>query len=262
VEEFALYGGSVILKYDDAKHKYVAVEADGTVVNPPSITTALGVLNKPAIVQWAVNCAINHLRSRLYDGGEFDVEDLERFLDEAKYAHKWIKEEAADIGSAAHQWLEDYWHQKMKAAESGEEFAVPPLPEHPQVKNCVEAAVKWIEEHHITPIVIEKPLYSRRHKVAGRMDKLATVDGKLVVVDWKSSAGLWEEYRFQIAAYLFIYEEETGRVPVGAWLVRLGKYDGEFEAKYFTREQLMPDMDAFVAASVLYKRKQVLSRKG
>jgi len=214
VEEFALYGGKVTLKYDDAKHKYIAVEEDGTIIVPPSITTVLGVVNKPALVQWAVNVAINHLRSRLFDGGEFEVEDVERFLDEAKYAHKFVKQEAADIGSAAHRWLEDYWHQKIRAAESGEVFAVPPLPEDPQVRNCVEAAVKWIEEHDIRPLVIEKPLYSRIHKVAGRMDKLAVVDGRLVVVDWKSSTGLWDEYRFQIAAYLFMYEEETGQRPV------------------------------------------------
>lgn len=261
MEQFSLYGGKVILQYEPGKHKYTAIEEDGSIIPAPSITTVLGVINKAALLQWAVNQAINHLRARLYDGGEFDVEDLERFLDEAKYAHKFVKQEAADIGTAAHNWLETYWHQKMKAAESGEDFAIPPLPEHEQVRNCVEAAIKWIESQDIVPLIIEKPVYSRLHRVAGRLDKLALIKGELTVVDWKSSNQIWDEYRFQIAAYLFIYEEETGQVVKGAWLVRLGKADGEFEAKYFSRADLLPDWQAFVAASVLYKRKHELGRR-
>jgi hypothetical protein len=262
MEEFSLYGGKVILKYDDARHKYVAVEQDGTVVNAPSITTVLSVVNKPALMQWAVNCAIDHLRARLYDDGEFTVEQLEKFLDEAKYAHKFVKQAAADIGTAAHRWLEDYWHQKKMAVESGEVFAVPPLPEHPQVRNCVEAAIKWIEEHDIKPLIIEKPLYSRIHQVAGRMDKLAMVDGRLAVVDWKSSTGLWPEYLLQIAAYASIYMEEFPDQQVeDRWLVKLGKYDGEFQAVKFGKADLDADYEAFLAATKLYKRLQTLNRR-
>jgi hypothetical protein len=262
VDSFVLYGGKVTLQYDDAKHKYVAVEEDGRIIPATSVTTVLSVVNKPALIQWAVNQAIDHLRSRLYDGGEFDVDDLERFLDEAKYAHKFVKQEAADIGNGAHHWLEDYWLQKMKAAESGEDFAVPPLPEHPQVRNCVEAAIKWIEEHDIKPLIIEKPLYSRVHQVAGRMDKLALVDGRLAVVDWKSSTGLWPEYILQTAAYASIYMEEFPEKQIqDRWLIKLGKYDGEFHAERFGRADLERDYEAFVAAAKLYKRMQELNRK-
>lgn len=261
MEEFKLYDGRVLLRYDDAKHKYVAVEEDGSVINAPSITTVLGVINKPMLMQWAVNQAINHLQSRLFDGGEFSELDISLFLEEAKYAHRAVKEKAGSIGTAAHNWLEGYWHQKIHASASGETFALPPLPEDSQVRNCAEAAIKWMAEYDIKPLLIEKPVYSRIYQVAGRMDKLAWINGVLTVVDWKSSSAIYPEYRFQISAYLFIYEEETGQRVEGAWLVRLGKHDGEFEAKYFSRAELEPDWQAFIAALTLYRRKQVLDRK-
>lgn len=262
MEEFKLYGGRVLLRYDDAKHKYVAVEEDGSVINAPSITTVLGVINKPMLMQWAVNQAINHLQSRLFDGGEFSELDISLFLEEAKYAHRAVKEKAGSIGTAAHNWLEDFWHQKMQTTASGETFAIPPLPEDPQVRNCVEAAIKWMAAHDIKPLLIEKPVYSRIYQVAGRMDKLARIDGRLAVVDWKSSTGLWPEYKLQTAAYASIYMEEFPEQKIeDRWLVKLGKYDGEFEAICIPgSEEIALDYDAFVAASVLRKRLQALEK--
>lgn len=262
MEQFSLYGGKVLLEYEAGKHKYTAIEEDGSIIPAPSITTVLGVVNKPFLMQWAVNQAIDHLRARLYDGGEFDVEDLEQFLDEAKYAHKFTKDKAGEIGTAAHDWLENYWLQKMKAVESGEDFAVPPLPDDPQVLNCVEAAIKWIEEHDIVPLIIEKPVYSRIHRVAGRMDKLALVDGRLSVVDWKSSKGIWPEYSLQTAAYASIFMEEFPDQEIkDRWLIKLGKYDGEFQAIKLDQSTLASDYAAFVAASVLDKRLKELNRR-
>jgi hypothetical protein len=253
VETFTLYGGQVTLQYDDAKHKYVAIEqADGRVIVPPSITTVLGVINKPALVQWAVNCAIDYLRNCLCEG-EFSTEDIDRFLDEAKYAHRFVKQQAADIGSEAHNWLEAYWRAKLFDIQGPDE-----LPENQQVRNCVEAALKWIDSHKITPLLIERALYSRKHEVAGRMDKLAFVDGRLSVVDWKSSTGLWPEYVLQTSAYAKIYEEEMGVVVEDRWLVKLGKYDGEFQAKQFTKEECDKDFEAFLGAVAVYKRLQQL----
>jgi hypothetical protein len=258
VEEFSLYGGKVTLFYEPGKHKYTAVEEDGQRIKAPSITTVLQIVNKPALVQWAVNCAIDHLRSRLYDGGEFSPEDFELFLDEAKYAHKYVMREAADIGTAAHEWLESYWKAKMQGL--GE--LIPPMPEQTEVRNCCEAAIKWIEENDIKPLIIEKPLYSRVYKVAGRMDKLAIVNGRLAVVDWKSSTGLWPEYMLQTAAYASIYMEEFPDQRIeDRWLVKLGKYDGEFTAVLLKRPELEQDWQAFCAAITLDRRIKQLSRK-
>jgi hypothetical protein len=261
MEEFSLYRGEVILRYDDVKHKYVAID-DKQIINAPSITTVLKVINKPALVPWAVNQAINHLKSRLFDGGEFEPEEIDHFLDEAKHAHQQVKQEAADIGTEAHHWLETYWRQKQNAAVLGTEFIEPLRPNHLLVANCVNAATKWIDEHHIQPLIIEKPVYSRQHQVAGRLDKLAIVDGRLAVVDWKSSTGIWAEYVLQTAAYAAIYMEEFPEQKVlDRWLVKLGKYDGEFEAKCFGPADLDKDYAAFVAALTLQRRLKEIDKK-
>ena len=80
---------------------------------------------------------------------------------------KLAKEDAADIGSQAHKWIEDYWYAEMF------EQQLPSLPENELVRNCCLAFLKWITENKVEVLVIEKPLYSRLHRVAGRMDMLA-----------------------------------------------------------------------------------------
>jgi ATP-dependent exoDNAse (exonuclease V) beta subunit len=65
--------------------------------------------------------------------------------------------------------------------------------------------------------VQEKPLYSRKLKIAGRCDLIADWDGKLSVIDFKGSGGVkkaeWiDNYYIQVTFYALAYYEMTGQV--------------------------------------------------
>ena len=65
---------------------------------------------------------------------------------------------------------------------------------------------------------IEQPLYSDELQVAGRVDLIAEWDGKISIVDYKTSGKFKDEsdianYFMQCTAYAIMFEERTG-VPI------------------------------------------------
>jgi hypothetical protein len=114
-------------------------------------------------------------------------------------------------------------------------------------------------QNQFVPLAPEAKLYSRRHHYAGTMDFPARVNSRLAVLDWKTSAAIYPEYRLQIAPYTEAYEEMLfagdGSEPVAeSWIIRLGKDDGEFEAVGIPRKEQAADFRAFLAAMQLYQR--------
>lgn len=245
-----LYDGEVEITLDESnyKHQYIVTDK-GQRVYPVSVTTILSTLAKPALVPWAVNKTIQYLDEELRKPWAFA--QLDRILQAAKYAHNRHKSDAAEIGTNAHAWMENYW----KGVDQ-------PMPDPGPVRNCVVSAIEGINKHHIVPIAVERPVYSRRLNIAGRMDLLAKIDGKLAILDYKSNrTKIYEESAFQLAAYAEFYREETGESVESRWLWKLGKEDGSFEDKEHTLETQMLDLVAFEGAYDVYQRLKQLRRK-
>jgi len=234
-----LYSGTVELEFKDKP--YHAYYANGEKV--PSVTTILKVVSKgDALTWWAVNQTVDYFRSQLQ--GEISSETLEEIFKAAKFAWKAKKEEAAGIGTIAHQWLE-----KHLRGETPDE-----LPANEAAANSVRAALDWLSQHHHEPVAIESRIYSKKFFYAGTLDYLSRVDGDLCVCDWKTSTGLWPEYFFQTAAYVHAHEEESGQKIDGRWLLRIDKVTGQFEELFLPRSTLSKDFKAFKGALALYER--------
>jgi len=255
----ALYGGEVLLTFDAKTHRYVVTD-HGRTFPVPSVTTILSVVDKSGpLTQWAANCAIDCLREKIQPGQTYDEIALEGIFQDARFNFRRINREARSIGSVVHNWIERY----LKAA-AGE--VPPPFPLNQQARRCCEAAMAWIREREFQPLAVELKLYSRRYRYAGTMDSavggVAMVSGHRSVVDWKTSGGIYPEYRLQTAAYAQAYEQMTGEPIEERWVVRLGKDDGAFEAVCFPHSQQTADLRAFLAAFRLYQRLWQLRKGG
>ena len=200
-----LYGGEVTLDFDTGKHAY---KWKGAAV--PSVTQILGVIAKPALVPWAAKCAGDHIRANLKPGVALDEIQIGELADAAKNAHRAQASQAAAIGGQVHDWAER--HSK------GER---PPMPIHPQIRSGVEAFLAWFAAHHVEVQHAERKIFSRTHLYAGTVDLIAKINGVPAVLDYKTSTGLWDEYRLQVAAYSQALIEE-GVVPPehDRWLIR------------------------------------------
>lgn len=238
-----LYGGAVELVLDN-RHRY---SANGKWA--PGVTTVLGVIGKgDGITQWAVNCAIDSLRERLQ--GELTDAQLEDAFKVAKYAYKGVKQEACDVGTLAHNWLEQY----LLGNEQ-------PLPENEQARNSIDAAKKWMAEHDYRTVAVEQLLYSRKYRYCGKLDFLtAEIDGELSLPDWKTSKAIYDSYAFQLAAYQQAYQEETGKSIENRYIIRIDKNTAEFEVKCFPKKDFKKDFKVFKAALTIFLRQRELSK--
>jgi genome maintenance exonuclease 1 len=148
----------------------------------PSVTTVLGVQDKSGLEAW---------RKRV---GEEEA--------------KRISVQAANRGSDVHLIAENYLNN-MKDYGKGR------MPVNVMTFNTL----KPILDSRVNNIYFqEAPLYSRKIKTAGRVDLIAEFDGKLSIIDFKTSKKLkeakWiEGYFLQTAFYAAAFYERTG-VPI------------------------------------------------
>ena len=146
----------------------------------PSITTVLSVKNKKGLFEW---------RKRVGD-------------DVANY----VARKAANRGTSVHHMCEDYINNDFDEEKHKKKF----LP-YVLFNQLRESVLQKIDNIYAQ----ECGLYSDKYKVAGRVDCIAEYDGKLSIIDFKTSSkersdGWNESYYIQASAYAEMFEERTG----------------------------------------------------
>ena len=148
----------------------------------PSVTTITSQIGKDAIMAW---------RKRVGDAE----------------ANK-ISTQASSRGTRMHSICEDYLSNKQLISLSVMPDALA------MFKSIQPILDECIDDVH----AIEAPLYSHHLKVAGRVDCVAKYNGKLSIIDWKTSSKQKNEewiqnYFMQCSAYAVMFEERT-KIPV------------------------------------------------
>ena len=241
MENYKLYNGKVILKFDDKNHIY---SVNGKTID--GVTSVIQIIDKSGpLMYWAVNQAIDYLKNNLKPGKALDEIEIGELLEEASKQHRISKNRAANIGELTHKYIE--------GAMKGEK---PKMPVNKQIRNGIKAFAKWAKENKFKPKLVERKVYSKRFGYAGTLDSEGLINNKLAIVDIKTSNRIYDEMRYQVAAYQNAREEETGKKYAERWIIRLGKEDGEFEANKLDNYE--KDFKGFLAALVLYRRRKEL----
>ncbi len=120
------------------------------------------------------------------------------------------------------------------------------------------AFLKWQKQTKIEILNQEMLLVSEEYRYGGTPDAVGVVDGKLVLLDWKTSKGVYKNYILQLAAYKQLWDENHPDTPItgGTWLVRFSKTDGVCEPYFF--EDLTPAWEQFKDARRMYEREKTL----
>lgn len=143
-------------------------------VRVPSVTTIIGVLNKPALLKWAWQCGV--------DG-----------IDYLK-----ARDAAADAGTLAHSMI--LAHLKGEQPDTAE-YSKETID---LAENSFLSYLQWEKEHQVKPVLVETPLVDEEYKYGGTPDMVGEVDSELCLVDFKTGKGLYPEYEIQLSAYLNI----------------------------------------------------------
>ena len=170
----------------------------------PSITTVVGDESKESILAW---------RKRVGD------EEANR-----------ISKKATSRGTRIHSMCESYVDNIPLIKK---EYSYQDLEMFNQIK-------KVLDEHVDNVHMQEERLYSDYLELAGTVDLIAEYDGKLSVIDFKTSTKLKEVdyikgYLMQASAYAIMYEERTG-TPINQTVIIIG-VDDEMHPQVFIQKR-------------------------
>ena len=169
----------------------------------PSITSVLSVLSIDSIKAW---------RAKV---GE-------------KEANK-ISTRAARRGTNVHQMCEDYINNELNK----DKFLPHEIESFLPLQKELDKSIGLVYAQEV-------PLYSKYLGVAGRVDLIAEWDGRLSIVDFKTSRKVKKKewisgYFQQGAAYAVMFEERTG-IPVDKIVIAM-TVDGESDASVFVEKR-------------------------
>lgn len=231
VLESELYKGKVKIRFFPDSHQYWM---NG--IRKQGVTTIIGIKDKSRpLMTWKGQLTVDFLLKKLQEG-----KITREIICAASYIDEIEKEEAAGFGTEIHDWCERY----IKAKLSKGKLPFPDMPESKRAQVGVNAFLDWEKEHEVKFVSSERVVYSKKYDYMGKMDIEAKIDGKLCLVDLKSSNGLYNSVNLQTAGYVKADEEESGRKYKGRWAIRLSKYD---ESEYVEREERKKEVKRLVA---------------
>jgi len=149
----------------------------------PRVTSILSIKSKPALYYYYASLPN-------YQAGEA------------------IKKQSAEEGTLLHNTVEALLRNE-------------PIPIPDSIKSAVGAFQDFAAKNQIHPLKIEERVISKNHHYAGTIDVLAEVNGKVGVLDIKTSLGIYRDYGMQTAAYIEAFKEDSSIPPLTSWVLRL-----------------------------------------
>lgn len=231
--------------FDAATHSYFL---DGRPMT--GVTTILGVLGKPALINWAAKMATEYVGGKwmaniAYSGGE-----IAQVLEEARVAHTRKKEDAAQKGTDLHALVEEYVRGCIEANNGKPMLAY-------READKIGQFIDWAIKENVRFLASERRMYSKKLFVAGTVDIVFEKDGKTYIGDIKTYAKIWDRVPFfQAAGYGLMLTETERKEIAGYCILRLSK-DGTFEALWGFDTK--GDTDAFLACVTIYRALQAFN---
>ena len=135
----------------------------------PSVTTILGCIDKPALVQWSANTSVEYIKSNMEEirNPETTPERLDQLLKKAKTAHRTESKKATDIGGLVHDAIETY----MKG---GKPDAI--LDGSPKAQSAFLAFLEWQDKVKLEPLQLECTVFHPTLLFGGTFDCLGYLD--------------------------------------------------------------------------------------
>ena len=168
-----------------------------------SVTTLIGVLDRPALLYWAAEQSAlaavkvaGSLAQRVAEEGEAEVV---KWLRDARFRPEKDKRSATELGTAVHDAVE---HYALTGTRPDVDDEVAPF-----LDRFDEWAQLWQPEY----VAAEAAVYNKTYGYAGTLDAIAVIDGQQVLMDYKTSkrsigsdgkpTGPYPEAALQLAAY-------------------------------------------------------------
>ena len=199
-------------------------------VRVPGVTTALGILNKPALIYWAWDLGIQGID------------------------YKTFRDDKADIGTLTHLMALCYEKQEKPDTDYFTQAQID------LAETCFLKYLDWRDKQKIESIFLEKQSVSEMYQYGGTLDNYCLLDGVPTLIDYKTGKAIYTEQFYQLAAYKNLLEEEGNKVDQ-CIILRLGRNEEEgFETKTMT--DLSKQFEVFLSCLKIYQLGKEIKRNG
>lgn len=203
---------------------------DGTRV--PSVTTIIGAtFAKPALTAWANRLGLQGIDSDT------------------------VRDQRAGEGSCMHEHIRA--HLRL---EDPDLSPFSPSAKAAGLMGFLRWRREWFDRHDVQVVEIERPLVSEQHRYGGTPDLIACVDGRLELLDWKTSKQVYREHLVQAAAYAAMAWELGHRIEAVRVVAVSTEADGEVKEHVVGVLDVRPHFQAFLAALRLYRHMAALGQ--
>ncbi len=217
-----------LVKFKKTKAHTRYKRANGVIV--PGVTTVIGQSlgwNKQVLMAWQ--------RRELLAGNDPDK----------------IRDQAADIGTLAHFMVE--CHVKGLQPDTSEFSAA----DIDRAENGFLGFLEWEDQYKPEYVGSEIQMVSEVHGFGGTADFIARLGNRLVLLDLKTSRGVYIDHKIQVAAYKYAYEEQTGQTIDQVHVLKLDKNTGAFEHVPVPNQEIENCFLIFLHCLALYNLKKI-----
>ena len=227
--------GQQELASGESGHKKVPIQ---------SVTRVIDTCFPKNLHEWSVREGANKFKEVLSERGFVRNEkaEVDEVYEQIIGAYKDVSSHAAEIGDIVHNliskrlsWTDPLGMGDLEDNAYGDEVSV-----------CMSAFLDWARSRKVKFLRSEKIVYHHSHnpiyRFVGTLDAVVKIDGKLFVVDFKTSKKIYKHYHLQVAAYAAAYQKETSFIKDGGidypsvdgMILRLDKRTGKYQEKIFS----------------------------
>jgi hypothetical protein len=190
----------------------------------PGVTTITGVMDKPALKYWANGLGLKGIEVRTYVDELALIGTLAHYMIECH-----CKGEKPD--------LDDYSKNQIDLAE-----------------NSAIKFIQWQDNVGFVPEFNELKFVSEKHRFGGTLDVIGTIKGQKVLVDIKTSKGIFGEHKTQVAGGYGILAYDNNCFCEKIIIIRVGRNAEEgFEEVHILPEECDVHRKRFLVCRELYE---------
>ena len=173
----------------------------------PSVTTEVeGQLRNFGMEKWKdawIRRVLDKYVGQVLDTG---------MVDEILTSHTGEAQRSAEIGTQVHTYID----RLLKDEDVND------IPD--QLEPAIQGFLKWRRKYSDWEYIgSELGVYSTKYSVAGTIDALFNTPDGYMIVDWKTSSGIYDSHAIQVSVYAEAFRDMTKkRKLAGAMVVRFG----------------------------------------
>jgi hypothetical protein len=165
------------------------------------------------------------------------------------------RKDKMDAGTLAHDLIERSIHGDPEPSMDGKD---------PEVVSRARWAFarfrEWVDAKGVQFTHTEIPLVSDRYRFGGTLDAIGIVGGQVMLIDWKTSGGVYADYLLQLGAYKLLWEDAGHPAITSALLLRFSQ-DAEVSSEHaWGRSVLDTAGYAFLRLREAYEDDKILKK--